>query len=390
MAFKSLRSLKTLKNKTVWLRVDFNVPAKQGKIIEAYKITAALPTINFLLAQKCRLIIATHWGDPQGKRVAAWSTRPLAERLAKLLDRPVNFIPELFGPKLQAALKKLEPGGIIFLENLRFAPGELKNEAAFAKKLCQGADLYVNDAFAVSHRAQASLSAIKKYLPSYAGLLLEQEVLSLNKILRPQKPLVAVLGGAKISTKLPLIASLYKKADYIILGGGLANNFFKFQGLNIGRSIFEAGVEKEIKKFFKAGKLDSKIILPLDVVVGQNDKNARAASLGDIKNNEAILDIGPDSISLFATYIKGARTIVWNGPLGKFEVNSFKHGTLSVARLIAAKAKGPAYGVVGGGETVAALKLTKMQDYVDWVSTAGGAMLAYLAGEKMPGLEKII
>ncbi|MCX6798343.1 MAG: phosphoglycerate kinase, partial [Candidatus Falkowbacteria bacterium] len=314
MAIKSLKNLKNLKNKTVWLRVDFNVPTKKGKIIEDYKISDSLATINFLLAKKCKLIIATHWGEPGGRRVAEYSTKPLAVRLQKLLGKPVKFVPALVGAAVKAALKDLASGEILFLENLRFAPGELSNSQSFAKKLSQGADLYVNDAFAVSHRAQASLSAIKKYLPSYAGLLLEQEVMSLSKILRPQPPLVVILGGSKISTKLPLISRLYKIADSIILGGGLANNFFKFQKFNIGQSIFEAGVDKEIKKFFKGGRLDPKIILPIDVVVGRKDKNPQVKNLGAIKDKEAILDIGPDSISLFATYIKNAKTIVWNGP----------------------------------------------------------------------------
>lgn len=390
MAIKSLRKVKNLKNKTVWLRVDFNVPEENGKITEDYKIKAGLETINFLLAKKCKLIIASHWGEPNGKRVAKFSTKVLASHLEKLLGKPVNFVPALYGPELKKSLKTLKTGEIIFLENLRFDKGELSNNLAFAKKLSQGADIYVNDAFAVSHRAQASVSAIKKYLPSYAGLTLEQEIINLNKILQPKKPLIVVLGGAKISTKISLISSLYKKADYIILGGGLANNFFKFQKNNIGGSIYESGVDKEIKKFYKNGQLDKKIILPIDVVVGIKDKNPRAKNVDEVKGKEEILDIGPASISLFSTYIKQARSIVWNGPMGKFEVSSFKHGTLSMARLIAAKAKGPAYGVVGGGETVAALKLTKMEAYVDWVSTAGGAMLAYLGGEEMPGLKKII
>lgn len=390
MAIKSLKKLKNLKNKTVWLRVDFNVPRHGRKISEDYKIVAGLETINFLLEKKCKLIVATHWGEPKGKKQADYSTQLIAKRLQKLLSKPVQFVPAVTGPLVDKALKDLALGNLIFLENLRFDKGELNNDLAFAKRLSRGVDIYVNDAFAVSHRAQASVSAIKKYLPGYAGLLLEKEVTNLNRALKPQAPLVLVLGGAKISTKLPLISRFYKIADQIILGGGLANNFFQFQKLKIGRSICESGVDKEIKKFFKDGELDKKIILPIDVVVGSNEKSPRAQMVGDIQAKEAILDIGPDSIALFAAYLKKARTIVWNGPMGKFEVAGFRQGTLSLARLVAARAKGSAYGLVGGGETVAALKLSKMEDYVDWVSTAGGAMLAYLGGEKMPGLEKII
>jgi len=390
MAIKFLSKAKTLAKKTVFLRVDFNVPQAKGRIKDDYKIAAGLETIGFLLAKKCRLVVATHWGEPQGKYQADLSTKALAARLAKLSGRNIAFVPAVSGPKVRAALKKLLPGEILFLENLRFEKGELKNDPKFAKQLTQGIDIYVNDAFAVSHRAQASVGAIKKYLPSYAGFLLEKEVSNLNRILKPIKPLVVVLGGAKISTKLPLISHLYKKADHILLGGGLANNFFQFQGIQIGRSICEPGIDKEVKKFFKNGHLNPKIILPVDIVVGLNDKQPRLQAVGNVKAKEAILDIGPDSIALFASYIKAAKTIVWNGPMGKFEKDSFKHGTLHLARAIAAKAKGPAYGLVGGGETVEALKLTKMQDYIDWVSTAGGAMLAYLGGDKMPGLEKIV
>lgn len=390
MAIKSLRKLKNLKNKTVWLRVDFNVPRRGRRISEDYKIIAGLETINFLLERKCKLVVATHWGEPKGKKQPEYSTQVIAKRLQKLLSKPVKFVPALFGPLVDKALKDLTPGNLIFLENLRFDKGELDNNPVFAKRLSRGMDLYVNDAFAVSHRAQASVSAIKKYLPSYAGLLLEKEVTNLNKALKPKHPLVLVLGGAKISTKLPLISRFYKIADQIILGGGLANNFFQFQKMKIGRSICESGVDKEIKQFFKGGKVDKKIILPIDIVVASQTASPRAQILGDIKPKEAILDIGPDSIALFAAYLKQARTIVWNGPMGKFETPGFRQGTLSLARLVAARAKGSAYGLVGGGETVEALKMSKMEDYVDWVSTAGGAMLAYLGGDKMPGLEKII
>ncbi|MFA5163473.1 MAG: phosphoglycerate kinase [Patescibacteria group bacterium] len=390
MAIKSLRKLKNLKNKTVWLRVDFNVPRRGRRISEDYKIIAGLETINFLLERKCKLVVATHWGEPKGKKQPEYSTQVIAKRLQKLLSKPVKFVPALFGPLVDKALRDLAPGNLIFLENLRFDKGELDNNPVFAKRLSRGMDLYVNDAFAVSHRAQASVSAIKKYLPSYAGLLLEKEVTNLNKALKPKHPLVLVLGGSKISTKLPLISRFYKIADQIILGGGLANNFFQFQKIKIGRSICESGVDKEIKQFFKGGKVDKKIILPIDIVVASQTASPRAQILGDIKPKEAILDIGPDSIALFAAYLKQARTIVWNGPMGKFETPGFRQGTLSLARLVAARAKGSAYGLVGGGETVEALKMSKMEDYVDWVSTAGGAMLAYLGGDKMPGLEKII
>lgn len=383
----SLKRLKQLNKKTVFLRVDFNVPLINGKIKEDYKIKAGLESIKFLLAKGARLIIATHLGEPAGKYEALYSVKPVAARLKTLLKRPVKFLPDALRPKARAAIKKMKPGGIVFLENLRFHQEEYNNHAGFAKELASLADIYVNDAFAVCHREQASVAAIKKYLPSYAGLLLEKEITALHKILKPKTPLVVIIGGAKIGTKAPLIAKLYPSASQILLGGALANSFFKFQKLEVGQSLVDDGSAANVKKFFKGEKIAPKIILPPDVVVKTKSGEARARTSDAVKKDDQILDIGPATISLYAQYIKQAQTLVWNGPMGKFEETSFKYGTLAIARLIASRASGPAYGVIGGGETVEALKLTKMQEYVDWISTAGGAMLTYLGGGKMPGLD---
>jgi len=392
MKISSIRQLKNLKNKIVFLRVDFNVAMQKGKIEDDSKIRLSLETINYLLEKKVKLIIATHLGEPKGKPEKDLSTKPLAVRLQKLLKKPVKFLPLTVGQDVSQAVKKLEVGGIVLLENLRFNQGELNNNLVFAKQLAGLADIYVNDAFAVSHRDQASLSAIKKYLPSYAGLLLEKEVRALNKILKPKKPLVVIMGGAKISnySKGPIISQLYSPASHILLGGALANNFFKYQKLEIGRSLFDKESLVYIKNLYKGKKLAEKIILPCDVVVKTKTGQARVRRPQVVEKTDTILDIGPATIALYAQYIKTAKTLIWNGPLGKFEESSFKHGTLAVARLVAAHAGGPAYGVVGGGETIEALKLTKMTEYVDWVSTAGGAMLTYLGGGKMPGLKGII
>ena len=390
MTINSLGKLKSLKNKTVFLRVDFNVALAKGKIKDDYRLIAGLETINFLISKGARLVIASHLGDPKGKPEAAYSLKPVAARLKILLKKPVKLLPEIIGSKVTKAVTNLKAGEIIMLENLRFNAGELSNDKKFAQELAKLADIYVNDAFAVSHRAQASVDAIKKYLPSYAGLLLEKELIALNKILKPKKPLIVIMGGAKISTKAPLISKLYKSADKILLGGALANNFFKYQKREIGQSLFDADSLPYVKKFFKKGKLTSKIILPPDVVVKTSAGTAQVRRPQEVKTNESIFDIGPESISLYARYIKTARTLIWNGPMGKFEEDSYKQGTLSIARLVASRASGAAYGLIGGGETVTALKLTKMAEYVDWVSTAGGAMLTYLGGEKMPGLSKIV
>ncbi|MEI6529188.1 MAG: phosphoglycerate kinase [Candidatus Falkowbacteria bacterium] len=390
MLIKTLKKVPSLKNKTVFLRVDFNVDIENGKIEEDFRIVAGLETINFLLKKGARLLIASHLGEPKGSPEAEYSLKPVAARLQKLLRRPVKFLPETIGQKVEAALVKMKAGDIIMLENLRFNSGELSNDNKFAKELANMADVYVNDAFAVCHREHASVSAIKKYLPAYAGLLLEKEINAAQKILKPRKPLVLIMGGAKISTKAPLISKLYSSASYILLGGALANNFFKFEKLEIGKSLFDADSLIYVKKFFKGKKLVPKIILPIDLVVKTKKGLASVRRPSDVKAGETILDIGPETISLYATYVKSAKTIVWNGPLGKFEEDSFKQGTLSVARLVASRASGRAYGLVGGGETVEALKLTKMAEYVDWISTAGGAMLTYLGGGKMPGLSKIV
>jgi phosphoglycerate kinase len=390
MKVATIQKVKNLKNKVVFLRVDFNVALQKGKIKEDYKIKSELETINFLLGKGVKLIIATHLGEPKGKPEKACSVKPVAAYLQKLLKKPVKFSAETIGPKVAKAVSNLKAGEIIMLENLRFNAGELTNDNNFAKELSRLADIYVNDAFAVCHRDQASVSAIKKYLPAYAGLLLAQELAALNKIIKPKKPLVVIMGGAKIATKAPLISKLYPSASHILLGGALVNNFFKYQKKEIGRSLFDADSLVCVDKLCRVKKNAAKIILPLDVIVKTKSGLAQLRHPEEVKKDEIILDIGPETISLFAQYIKKAQTLVWNGPMGKFEEAGFKQGTLSIARLVASRSSGKAYGLVGGGETIEALKLTKMAEYVDWVSTAGGAMLTYLGGGKMPGLAKIV
>lgn len=389
MKIKSLRQKRNWQGQKVLLRLDLNVPQVKGKIFDDFRLQAALPTINFLLAEKARLIIVSHWGDPKAQE-ANLSTRLLAKRLQMLLQHKVKFIPDIVGNKALSAASSLKNGEIIFLENLRFDAGEKKNDKKFAKKLAALADVYVNDAFSVCHRQHASVSAISDMLPAYAGLQLEAEIRNLQKILKPKKPLVVVMGGAKMSTKAPLIKKLYSPASQILLGGGLANTFLKKSGIEIGRSLCDKNADKYLGQFFSRKKIASKIILPIDVIVQtKNGKNLHKY-LKDIKKSDSILDIGPDTITLFSTYIKKAQSIIWNGPLGKFEEDPFKHGTMAIAVIIAARSSGPPFGLIGGGETVEDLKMTKMENCLDWVSTAGGAMLSYLGGEKMPGLKNII
>lgn len=387
MKLSSIEKAKSLKNKKVLVRVDFNVPMEEGKVKDDYRIKAALPTLNYLQGAGAKIILIAHLGEPGAKVVPSLSLKPVAKRLSQIIKKPVLFVPETVGYKADEAVAKMLPGDIVFLENLRFNNGELEDDLKFAKRLAAYGDIYVNEAFSVCHRKQASISAIKKVLPTYYGLQLVSEVTNLDKILKPKKPLVVIMGGAKISTKAPIISQIYDVADKILLGGGLANNFFKHLRLEVGKSLIDADSEVYVKKFFKNQKMASKIVLPIDAVVCGRNKRPKVKPLDEVIKTDTILDIGPDTISLFSSYIKTAQTIVWNGPLGKFEEAPYKHGTLAIATAVAARSTGKAFGLVGGGETVEALKQTKMEEYVDFVSTAGGAMLAYLGGNKMPGLK---
>lgn len=388
MKIKSIRDFKDLKGKKVLLRTDFNVPIKNGKILDEYKIMKQLPTIHFLLRNKCKIIMFTHFGSPvPGTYAKEFSTKVICNKLSKILDRKIIFAEKYDFLAIGSKISKMAEGDILMLENVRFEAGEEKNSKAFAKHLAGLADIYVNDAFAVSHRAHASVSAIKAYIPSYAGLLLENEVKHLDKVMNPKKPLIFVIGGVKLTTKIPLIKNFEKKAYRILVGGALANNFLAAHGLEIGKSIVD---EKSIK-FAKKFK-NKNILLPIDVVVSSDkgSKKATVKNINEVGKNDYIFDIGPKTIALYASFIRRAETIIWNGPMGFFELKSFKYGTRSIARLIAARSGGKAFGAVGGGETVEALKETKMLNYVDWVSTGGGAMLSFLGGEKMPGLTGLI
>lgn len=386
---KSIRNYKKLENKKVLVRVDFNVPIKNGEVQDDFKIIKHLPLIKYLIEKKTRIILISHLGRPEhGKDNSEYSLKPVAMRLKEILKKDIKFVSDCIGFKAETAIAKLNPGEILMLENIRFEEGEKKNSKILAKKLAKMADIYVNEAFAVSHRKEASVSAIKNYIPSFAGFLLEKEIMNLNKI-KKSKNLIVVIGGAKLKTKISLIKKFEKKAKKILIGGALANNFFASSGYEVGRSLVDKESIKIAGKLMKSSK---NILLPIDVVVGNKDGEwkGQAKKIYDIGPKDYVYDIGPETIKLYATYLKKAQNIIWNGPLGMFENNDFKHGTLSIARIIASRSSGRAYGVVGGGETVEALKMTKMLRHVDWVSTGGGAMLTYLSGGKMPGLEGII
>ncbi len=390
MKLKSLTgNIRTIKNKKVFLRVDFNVPVSNNKIKEDFKIRQSLETINFLLKNNCQIILASHLGQPKDGFEIRYSLSPIAKYLSKILKKKIVFLDfRKFSDfkNIREEIKNNQSTKIFLLDNLRFYPGEERNCKKLGKSLASLADIYVNDAFAVSHRANSSVSSIRLNKPSFMGFLLEKEVISLNRILKPKKPFVVIMGGAKISTKIPIIKKLYDKANHILLGGALVNNFFLAKGFNVGKSLVDNSGEKIVKEFLHS----KKIILPIDVkVLSKDSRNKKISNkiLSEIKDNDVILDIGTKSIKLFSEYIDKAQTIVWNGPMGKFEEADFKKGTIAIAREIAVRSKGRAFGVAGGGETVEALNLSKKKKYMDWVSTGGGAMLSYLAGEKMPGIE---
>lgn len=399
MKIKSIRNAKELKNKTVLVRVDFNVPVEKNVIKEDYKIRAANHTIKFLLDNGCKVILVTHFKEPEikdGKIVdqAKYSVANLAKAASKIIGKKIKFLSGCVEPEIVNEIKKMKAGEIVMLENLRFYPGEKKNDNKFAKKLARLADLYVNEAFGVSHRAHASVSAIKKYVDSYAGFLLEQEVLSLERILHPRRPLVVVMGGAKITTKLPLMKKMLQLADYMLIGGGIANTLLALLGYEVGKSLVdqESINSSQVKSF--CNKFNhSKIILPLDAIVAQKGDGSGkivVRKINNIKKSEFIFDIGPETISFYASFIRKANTIVWNGPLGMFENKVFKHGTAAIASVISSRSQGRAFGLVGGGETVEALHQSGHAEGIDWISTGGGATLSFLGGEKMPGLKGIV
>lgn len=394
MKINSIRQVKNLKNKRVFVRVDLNVPIKNGRISDDYKIVSILPTIRHLVRYKAVVILATHLGRPNSKKDQQFSTKPIALRLSKYLGRKVLHVDDCIGEKVEKEIGTAREGQVILLENLRFYNEEKKNDSKFAKQLAKSADIYVNEAFAVSHRKHASISAIKKYLKSYAGLLLESEIVNLSKIFKPIKPLIAIIGGAKVETKTPLIKKLNKSAEKILIGGALANNFLKALGLEVGKSLVDDDSVKFAKKF-----KSSKLVLPIDVIVTNGSIKTLAKkkkikiqvkNVHDVKKGDVILDIGPETMRFYSNFINKAATLIWNGPMGYFESDRFKHGTLTIARSVAIRSRGKMFGVAGGGETVEALKMTDMMNEVDWVSTGGGAMLTFLGGGKMPGFVSIV
>lgn len=389
MKIQSISRLRRIAGRRFLVRVDFNVPFEDGNIKDDYRIRQGARTISYLIDNGARVIVMSHLGDPAGYD-SDFSCLPLAKRLSKILKKKVSFVAgPLNGDALEASLE-MSDGDVLMIDNLRFNKGEKSNSKAFAKQLASLGDIYINDAFSVSHRRQASVAAVSSLLPAYAGLLMADEIENLSLGFSPNKPMVVVMGGAKISTKAPMISKLKPKADHILLGGLLSNTFLAHLGYEIGKSIYDKDGKSYVSKFVSKKKLDKKIVLPKDLAVLDRSGHACSRKVDEVKKTDRIFDIGPETAMEYSRLVSGAKTIIWNGPLGKFEEPAFKYGTLAVASAIAARSKGRAFGIVGGGETIESLKLTKMEKYVDFISTGGGAMLAFLGKEPMPGLDNII
>jgi phosphoglycerate kinase len=373
------------RGKKVLVRVDFNVPIKEGVVGDDTRIKAALPTLNYLLDHGAALILCSHLGRPKDKPVPEYSMKPVAEHLAKLLGKPVKFSDECIGPVAEKAAAAIKPGEVLVLENTRFYPGETKNDPEMAKQLAKLADVYVNDAFGSAHRAHASTEGVAKYLPAVAGFLMEKEIQYLGEaVSNPKHPFVAILGGAKISDKIGVIRNLLGKADQVLIGGGMANTFFKAQGYPVADSLVEDEALETARELLKEGS--AKLRLPVDVVIADSfeaEAKSKTMAAGAVPDSWRIMDIGPETVAAYAKVVSSAGTVVWNGPMGVFEFPRFAEGTFGVAKAVAASG---ATSIVGGGDSVAAINKAGLASKITHISTGGGASLEMLEGLTLPGV----
>ena len=391
---KTIRDV-DLKGKKVFTRVDFNVPFDdKGNISNDTRIRATLPTLNYMLEQGAAIVLACHIGRPTEAREPQFSTKPVAKRLSELLGKEVKWAPDCVGPEAEKAKADLKPGEVLLLENLRYHKEEKKNDPEFAKELAKGCDLAVDDAFGVAHRAHASNAGVPKYLETVAGFLMEKEINYIGKTLEnPQHPFVAIIGGAKVSDKIGVVTNLLDKCDTIIIGGGMAHTFDAAKGYPIGNSLCEKDkfdVALDVLK--KAEEKGVKVVLPVDLVVADKfaaDANTKTVPVDQVPDGWEALDSGVETSKEYTKALEGAKTVVWNGPMGVFEFDAFANGTLAVAKAVAKATEEGATSIVGGGDSVAALKKTGLTDKISHVSTGGGATLEFLEGKTMPGIEAI-
>lgn len=385
---KSIKDIE-LKGKRVFCRVDFNVPMQDGKISDDTRIKAALPTISYLTEQGAKVILASHLGRPKGQVVEELRLAPVAERLSELSGKDVQKAEEAYGETVQSIIDNMQNGEILLLENVRFYPGEEKNDQELAKSFAALADVYVNDAFGAAHRAHASTEGIAHHLPAVAGLLMEKELSVLGKALsNPERPFTAIIGGAKVKDKIGVIENLLEKVDHLIIGGGLRYTFIKAQGHEIGNSLLEEDKIELAKSFIESAKEKGvKLHLPIDAVVTAEfspDAETDNVDIDAIPNDKMALDIGPKTSELFADVIKSSKLVIWNGPMGVFEFDKFANGTRTVAQALA-EAK-DTYSIVGGGDSAAAAEKFGLAEKMSHISTGGGASLEFMEGKELPGV----
>lgn len=394
MRFRTIDDL-DVTGKRVLCRVDFNVPMKNGEVTDATRIERALPTICELADGGARVILLSHFGRPDGAPNPDYSLRPVAGELARLSGRPVSFAENCIGDAAKEAIDGMRVGDILVLENTRFHPGEEANDPEFARALAANADLYVNDAFSAAHRAHASTEGVAHLLPAAAGRAMERELSYLAAALsHPVRPMMAIVGGAKVSTKIELLLNLVSKADLLVVGGGMANTFLFAKGCLVGKSLCEPGLAETAREIMRQAEARGcEIILPIDVVTAKKFEAGaphETLALASVKPDDMILDLGPETVDFIAERMEGAKTVVWNGPLGAFEVTPFDTATVEAARFAARRVKEAGLvAVAGGGDTVAALNHARAADDFTYVSTAGGAFLEWLEGKELPGVKAL-
>jgi phosphoglycerate kinase len=385
---KTLKDI-DVKGKRVFCRVDFNVPMQDGKITDETRIRAAVPTIQYLVEQGAKVILASHFGRPKGQVVEEMRLTPVGERLSEILGKEVKKADEAYGDSVKAIIDTMNEGDVLLLENVRFYPGEEKNDPELAKNFAELADVYVNDAFGAAHRAHASTEGIAHYLPAVAGFLMEKELDVLGKALsNPERPFTAIIGGAKVKDKIGVIENLLELVDNLIIGGGLAYTFVKAQGHEVGKSLLEADKIDLANSFIeKAKQKGVNFLMPVDVIVADdfsNDANKKVVSIEEIPADWEALDIGPKTREIYSDVIKNSKLVIWNGPMGVFEIDAFAGGTKAVAEALA-ESEGT-YSVIGGGDSAAAVEKFDLADKMSHISTGGGASLEFMEGKELPGV----